>query len=516
MRGTLPLLILLVASSATAQTPRKAACELLRVADVEAALGISPLRAIDPASRLQSSLKIGASCSFEKAPNQQVFSILVEYADAPDADAVTKWLNVIETRSYDKARPASGLGDAAYYTELQGNPAAPKTLTVFVAGTMLLQLRPGTSDQQLRSLAEKALGGASGTRFAYNGFVPTSPKPVLPSANATSASPLDELKATLTRKADAGDVRAEEALAGLYRFGSSGSSAVKPDFPSAMYWYKRASDHGVARASYHLATMYHEGTGGPVNDDAAQALFTKAADAGYVPAMVPLAFLYAAKPDFVSKRRAAEWGLKAAAADDTEGHLLAGYLWDKGLLSFDDSESGRNALAEYRKAADRGNCIAMMNTGGLYFNGSHRMQQDAAQAQAWFDRAQACFGKGFQDLRQKVTRYRALAAAGHLPVPEVPTPPPAGSPFFDRGGRPLTVLQQAAGALLAVAVMTAAYRIAHPELAAQQVPNQGGDTGFVDSSYGDNGYGQLQDDIHSAQMQQQVWSGGCKPPIGCY
>jgi hypothetical protein len=54
MRGTLPLIILLVASPATAQTPRKPACELLRVADVEAAPGVSPLRAIDPASRLQS------------------------------------------------------------------------------------------------------------------------------------------------------------------------------------------------------------------------------------------------------------------------------------------------------------------------------------------------------------------------------------------------------------------------------------------------------------------------------
>jgi TPR repeat protein len=330
-------------------------------------------------------------------------------------------------------------------------------------------------------------------------------------------SPLDELKSTLTKKADAGDVRAEEALAGVYRFGSgSGSSGVKPDYAAAMYWYKRASDHGVARASYQLATMYHEGIGGPVNDDAAQALFTKAADAGYVAAMVPLAFLYAAKPDFVSKRRAAEWALKAADADDPEGHLLAGYLWDKGLLSFDDSESGRNALAEYRKAADRGNCIAMMNTGGLYFNGRHGMKQDAAQAQAWFDRAQACFGKGFEDLRQKATRYRALAVANHLPVPEVPPPPAAGSPFFNRNGQQLTVLQQAAGVMLAITAMSAAYRIAHPEVAAQQGPNRGGGGDGDYDPRDDYGVNDLQNDIHSNQMQQQVWSGGCKPPVGCF
>jgi len=45
---------------------------------------------------------------------------------------------------------------------------------------------------------------------------------------------------------------------------------------------------------------------------------------------------------------------------------------DKDLLSFDAAESGRNALTEYRKAADRSNCMAMMNIGGLYFNVQQR------------------------------------------------------------------------------------------------------------------------------------------------
>jgi TPR repeat protein len=134
-------------------------------------------------------LKTGASCSFEKAPNQQVFSILVEYADAPDADAVTTWLKVIETRTYEK-----------------------------------------------------------------------------PVRHRTSGTP------PITRS---------------YR------QSVCTENTDRL----RCRDNAAAA---HLATMYHEGLGGPVNDYAAQALFTKAADAGYVPAMVPLAFLYAAKPDFVS------------------------------------------------------------------------------------------------------------------------------------------------------------------------------------------------------------------------
>jgi len=510
MRATAFLILLLAATTATAETPRKKACDLLSAADVEAVFGLSPLRQSDPANN-------GTSCKFEKNVNRTVFyfGVFVAYTDAPDADMVNKFLKGMETRSYDTARPAPGIGDAAYYIDPNGNTSSlNKTLVVFVAGTIELSLGPGTPEQ-LRTLAEKALGGAGRTGFAYNSAVPAIPKPALPPTNAKSASPLDELKAALTKKADAGDVRAEEALAGLYRFADSGgSSAAKPDYPAAKYWYQRASDHGVARASFQLATMYHEGVGGPVNDDAAKVLFTKAADAGYVPAMMPLAFIYAASPDFVSKRRAASWALKAADGNDPEGHLTAGYLWDKGLLSFDEAESGRNALAEYRKAADQGNCIAVMNIGGLYFNGSHGLRQDAGQAEQWFTRAQACFGKGVQDMQQKAARYRSLAAAGHLPVPQAPPPPQTTSRFFNRrtsSGQELTDLTRIAADIVAVAALSAAYLVAHPEIAAQlPAPAVAGSGGS------DNGFDRLQNDIHYAQVERQVWSGGCKPPVGCF
>jgi hypothetical protein len=35
----------------------------------------------------------------------------------------------------------------------------------------------------------------------------------------------------------------------------------------------------------------------------------------------------------------------------------------------------------HAKAADRGNCIAMMNIGGVYVDGSHGMTQDASRAE---------------------------------------------------------------------------------------------------------------------------------------
>src|SRR5689334_15173054 len=120
MRHALLLTTMLVttATTATGQIQRKPACELLAVADVEAALGVSPLEAVDL-------LKRGDNCTFQKGPNQAVFSISVLYAAAPDADAVLKWLKSVETQTIEKARPAAGIGDAAYYTEQFGNQSLP-------------------------------------------------------------------------------------------------------------------------------------------------------------------------------------------------------------------------------------------------------------------------------------------------------------------------------------------------------------------------------------------------------
>jgi len=123
MRASVFVVVLVLAAATTAaQSPRKKACELLSAADVEAVLGIAPLRAFDPLNK-------GEYCRFEKAPGQAAFSVQAQYTDVPDADAVLKWLKAVETKTYEKARPAAGIGDAAYYTELFGNPATPKTLT---------------------------------------------------------------------------------------------------------------------------------------------------------------------------------------------------------------------------------------------------------------------------------------------------------------------------------------------------------------------------------------------------
>src|ERR1041385_8253087 len=100
-----------------------------------------------------------------------------------------------------------------------------------------------------------------------------------------------------------------------------------------------------------------------------------------------------------------------------------------------------------------------MNIGGLYFNGAHGLKQDAAQVEQWFGRADACFGKGVQDMRQRAPRYRRLAAAGPLPVPDAPPPPRTGSHFFNRPGsrdQQMTDLVNIVGDMLWLASLSAA------------------------------------------------------------
>ena len=490
-RTFLCLALVFTASVTQAQVPRKKACDFLTPADISAVLGV----AVGP-PRDQNN---GQACQYP------AFSVSVQYSDAPDPEAVAKALKSIDANTYQTATPVPGVGDAALFVHL--GTATKGSLTVYVGGTLTLTLTVGTVDQ-LRSLALKALGGTGQTGFAYSGTnVPTLAKPAAPTAR--SVSPLDQLKTDLTKKAEAGDARAALALADVYRYGNRGTDGVtKPDNAAAMYWYKNASDHNVSQGSYELATMYHDGAAGRVNDDAAKELLTKAANAGYVPAMMALANIYAASSDFVSKRRAAEWALKAAAANDPDGHLTAGFLWDKDQLSFNDAESGRNALAEYRKAADVGNCVAMMNIGRLYFDGRHRITQDGAQAQQWFGRAESCFGKKFDDMQAQAAHLRNLAAAGHLPVPPPPEVPITGSRLFKRHS-PLQAPEISPGVrdiIAGVVVLTAlavAYADAHPELAAN-IP-EGGSTPSAGVPY----VSVLQDPVRIQQNFYRALGGGC-------
>jgi TPR repeat protein len=402
------------ASKATAAAQNKTACELLTRADVESVLGVP----------LPYGYSGNGSCTFTNAPpdrpipKQLYFSVSVAYSPAPNPAAVEEYRKQIDEGSYDDPTDVSGLGDAALWI---GQPQYA-SLTVFRGGTMMLTLTSGPLEQ-VKALALKALGGPGKTGYVYG--TPRTPlaKPALSKPGAKPGQ-VDQLKHDLTAKAEAGDARVQMALADLYESGELGADgSPKPDYAGAAYWYQQASDQGEARAAYQLAFLYHEGRAGPANPSASFELYRKAAQAGYVPAMVPLSYIYGEAKTPVSGHRATYWAMRAANAGDPNGWLIVGYEYNKGMLGGERPFWYRQAMDAYTKAADGGNCLAMMNIGGLYFNGDG-VAQNKNLAQSWFAKAEACQGKDLDWMREKSAMYREKAAAGHLPAVTASIGPP--------------------------------------------------------------------------------------------
>jgi hypothetical protein len=64
--------------------------------------------------------------------------------------------------------------------------------------------------------------------------------------------------------------------------------------------------------------------------------------------------------------------------------------------------------------------------------------------------------------------------------------------------------------MLQLGALSAAYLIAHPE-AAQQMPSApGGSKDYADI------LNTMDNNLHYQQNMSKVWSGGCRPPVGCY
>lgn len=96
---------------------------------------------------------------------------------------------------------------------------------------------------------------------------------------------------------------------------------VPQDLAAARYWYGAAADHGDNEARYRLAVMLAQGEGGAPDADAALGLMERAAAAGYVPAYLPTATLYARMPP------QADSG--ALSADD----LAKVYMWSSAAYA---------------------------------------------------------------------------------------------------------------------------------------------------------------------------------------
>jgi TPR repeat protein len=448
-KGFVLLLGLTVLSGLPGYAQNKTACELLSKADAEAVLGVTlqPPKPTAPfRSLLDPDFTSGApdqACSFTnfvpnqpKPPKVVAFLLEVRYSATPDAHAVDEAHKQVDTRTYDHPTDLPGLGDASFWI----GPPNNVTLFVFLGGTTRLLIGPSEIGlDEEKALAAKALAslGKAPSTYSY-GTQPTGLKKPVPAAGP-NPSPLDQLKRALTAKADAGDTRAQTVLGKLYESGNLGKDGkVQHDYAGAAYWYHQASDHGDGQAAYELSILYHDGLGVPA--DAAQSfqLLQKAAEANYVPSMVLLSDAYAEQKTPVSAERATDWARRAAEGGDPAGWLILGFEYNAGDLGGDRPFWYTSAMAAFKKAADGGNCIAMMEISDLYSKGNG-VPADKTLAQTWQAKAASCQGGDAAMLQQQISQFQARAAAARQPalvsmfaaIPDIPK----SAPPVARNGR---------------------------------------------------------------------------------
>lgn len=391
-----------------------------------------------------------------KPPKIVGVSLEVRYSSTPNAHAVDEARKEVDTRTYDHPTDLPGLGDAAFWI----GPPNNVTLFVFLGGTTRLMIGPSAIGlEQEKALAAKALAALGKTTFTYGTQPSGLNKPVLGKLGP-NPSGIDQLKRALTAKADTGDVRAERALGRLYQSGAlAPNGRAQHDYAGAAYWYYQASDRGDAQASYELAMLYHNGQGVPADASQSFQLLQKAAEANYLPAMSLLSDAYAEQKTPVSGQRATYWAMKAAEGGDPQGWAVLGFEYETGKLGGDPPYWYQEAMVFYRKAADGGNCLAMMAIGDLYAKGNG-VRADQAQAQSWHTKAQSCQGGNIAMLQQQVAQYKARAAAGRDPalypalaaLPAIPNAP-AQARNADRSGFNQRILDGLiAGAVIVIAL----------------------------------------------------------------
>jgi TPR repeat protein len=427
---SVPLLGLAILSGLHAYAQNKTACELVSKADAEAILGVT-LEAPKPSAPFRSLLDPDFTsgspeqgCEFTnftfnysvpnrpKPPKIVNVRLEVRYSSTPNAHAVDETRKQVDTRTYDHPTDLPGLGDAAFWIGAPNNV----TLFVFIGGTTRLMIGPSEIGlEQEKALAAKALASLGKATFTYGDRPTGLNKPVL-GKPGPNASGIEQLKRALTAKADKGDAKAQFALGRLYQSGTvAPDGTAQHDYAGAAYWYHLASDQGEAQATYELAIFYRDGLGVPADAPQSFQLLQRAAEANYVPAMTPLSDAYAWQKTPVSGQRATYWATKAAEAGDPQGWLILGFEYDTGKLGGDPPYWHRMAMEAYKKAANSGNCMAMMEIGDLYANGG-RVPADNSQAQSWHTKAQTCVSGNLALLQQQAGQYRARAAAARDPA----------------------------------------------------------------------------------------------------
>ena len=119
-------------------------------------------------------------------------------------------------------------------------------------------------------------------------------------------------------------------------------------------WLARATEAGVVDAQVMLGEMMVNGRGGPRDDDAALALFDKAARQGHAGAMFALGVLADGRRDVAGRTAAQDWFRQAAERDHPYAALMLGRYLARGLAGTTNLVESRRWLEAARAAGVTG------------------------------------------------------------------------------------------------------------------------------------------------------------------
>lgn len=195
------------------------------------------------------------------APQTHVRSITQEHVSAilPDGRHVILWCQ-------EGYRRCDDLQHGSYEAEVDGN-----SLFVFV--------------HELSGKERKIKYRAVSVQEALAAAPPSSPADSVPSvspqASATGEStPQAQSGGNPNGETGADSPNTQFGLGAMYETGKD----VPQDYAQAAIWYRKAADHGDAKAEYRLGVLYANGLGVPQDKTRAAGLFLSAAKQGYTPA----------------------------------------------------------------------------------------------------------------------------------------------------------------------------------------------------------------------------------------
>ncbi len=186
----------------------------------------------------------------------------------------------------------------------------------------------------------------------------------IPNISFSSSTQEDNSVATITRRAENGDVAAQLQLGYAYLYGQEG---LKIDYEKAFYFYELAANQNDPIGLNNLATLYYNGVGVKRSPKKAAEIFIKASKLGNADAATNLGFMYLSGNGIEKDIAKGQQYLEQAAS---KGNVLAGFMTGYAYYKgFNRQINYHIAAPLIKKAADEGLDEAQLTIADMYIKG---------------------------------------------------------------------------------------------------------------------------------------------------